>query len=77
MQRVKDMMAALNEMLDADARGEHTQADFDAFMEQYGDLFPDHPAQPGGAGRLAGPPDAAAQRLMESLTASSGTSWPG
>src|SRR6201994_4886137 len=28
MQRVKDMMAALNEMLDADARGAHTQQDF-------------------------------------------------
>ena len=33
MQRVKDMMAALNSMLDADARGEHTQQDFDDFME--------------------------------------------
>src|ERR1700761_1243948 len=43
MQRVKDMMAALNEMLDADARGAHTQQDFDDFMAQYGDLFPESP----------------------------------
>ncbi|MBA9003606.1 MULTISPECIES: hypothetical protein [Thermomonospora] len=43
MQRVKDMMAALNDMLDADARGEHTQADFDEFMREYGDFFPDDP----------------------------------
>ena len=43
MQRVKDMLGDLNEMLAADARGEHTQADFDQFMERYGDMFPDHP----------------------------------
>ncbi|MFF5260734.1 VWA domain-containing protein [Actinomadura viridis] len=43
MERVKDMMAALNEMLEKDARGEHTQEDFDRFMERYGDMFPDRP----------------------------------
>jgi uncharacterized protein with von Willebrand factor type A (vWA) domain len=43
MQRVKDMMAELNGMLDRDARGEHTQEDFDRFMERYGDMFPDQP----------------------------------
>ena len=34
MQRIKDMLGDLNQMLAADARGEHTQADFDQFMEQ-------------------------------------------
>jgi uncharacterized protein with von Willebrand factor type A (vWA) domain len=43
MQRVKDMMADLRQMLDADSRGEHTQEDFGRFMEQYGDMFPDSP----------------------------------
>ncbi|MEO3822441.1 hypothetical protein [Actinomadura sp. B10D3] len=43
LERVKDMMAALNEMLERDARGEHTQEDFDRFMQQYGDMFPDDP----------------------------------
>jgi uncharacterized protein with von Willebrand factor type A (vWA) domain len=43
MRRVADMMASLRQMLDADARGEHTQADFDRFMGQYGDMFPDSP----------------------------------
>ena len=68
MQRVKDMMAALNEMLDADARGTHTQQDFEDFMGQYGDLFPDSP------GNLEELVDslvrrmAAAQRLLSSLT---------
>lgn len=44
MERVKDMMAALNQMLERDARGEHTQDDFDRFMDEYGDMFPDDPA---------------------------------
>lgn len=43
MRRVADMLAGLRQMLDADARGEHTQADFDQFMEAYGDMFPDNP----------------------------------
>src|ERR1700689_3801817 len=43
MQRVKDMLGDLNNMLAADARGEHTQADFDQFMERHGELFPDNP----------------------------------
>jgi uncharacterized protein with von Willebrand factor type A (vWA) domain len=44
MQAVKDMMADLNEMLAADARGEHTQDDFDQFMAKHGQFFPDQPA---------------------------------
>ena len=68
MQRVKDMLAALNQMLEADARGEHTQADFDTFMDSYGDMFPGRPAN------LEELVDAlvrramAAQRLLASLS---------
>jgi uncharacterized protein with von Willebrand factor type A (vWA) domain len=68
MQRVKDMLAALNAMLAADARGEHTQEDFDAFMQEYGEFFPSAP------GTLEELVDdlarraAAAQRLMDSLS---------
>jgi uncharacterized protein with von Willebrand factor type A (vWA) domain len=68
MQRVKNMLADLNQMLEADARGEHTQADFEAFMDAYGDMFPDRPAN------LEELVDAlvrramAAQRLMSSLS---------
>jgi uncharacterized protein with von Willebrand factor type A (vWA) domain len=68
MQRVKDMLAGLNEMLAADERGEHTQADFDRFMERYGDLFPD---QPGNLEELVDSlvrRMAAADRLLGSLT---------
>jgi uncharacterized protein with von Willebrand factor type A (vWA) domain len=68
MQRVKDMMAALNEMLDADARGTHTQQDFDDFMEQYGDLFPDSPRNLEELVDSLVRRMAAAQRLLNSLT---------
>jgi uncharacterized protein with von Willebrand factor type A (vWA) domain len=40
--RTKDMLAALNHMLDQRARGE--EPDFEAFMSQFGDLFPGEPA---------------------------------
>src|SRR2546423_1786344 len=43
MQRVKDMLADLNAMLEADARGEDTTETFSQFMEQYGDFFPENP----------------------------------
>jgi uncharacterized protein with von Willebrand factor type A (vWA) domain len=44
LRRVKDMLADLNAMLEADARGEHAQADFDAFMARYAQMFGDRPA---------------------------------
>jgi uncharacterized protein with von Willebrand factor type A (vWA) domain len=69
LQRVKDMLADLNAMLDADARGEHTQEDFDAFMERYGDLFPDRPANLEELVDQLARRAMAAQRLMNSLSA--------
>ena len=68
MQRVKDMLASLRRMLDADSRGEHTQQDFDQFMAEYGDMFPENP------GNLEELVDSlvrrmmAAERLLESLS---------
>jgi len=41
MQRMKDMMADLNQMLEAHQKGEET--DFEGFMESYGDFFPENP----------------------------------
>ncbi len=41
MARMKDMMAALNEMLERHQRGEDPK--FEEFMEQYGDFFPENP----------------------------------
>jgi uncharacterized protein with von Willebrand factor type A (vWA) domain len=69
LQRVKDMLADLNAMLDADARGEHTQEDFDAFMERHGDLFPDRPANLEELVDQLARRAMAAERLMSSLSA--------
>ncbi|MEM7338331.1 MAG: hypothetical protein AAF467_06780 [Actinomycetota bacterium] len=41
MSRMKDMMAELNNMLEQRARGE--EPDFERFMEEYGDFFPENP----------------------------------
>ncbi len=68
MQRVKDMLADLNGMLDADARGEHTQEDFDAFMAKYGDMFPERPANLEELVDQLARRAMAAQRLMSSLS---------
>ena len=68
MQRVKDMLSELNQMLDADARGEHTQDDFEQFMVKHGEYFP---SQPGTLEELVDDlarRAAAQQRLMDSLT---------
>jgi uncharacterized protein with von Willebrand factor type A (vWA) domain len=69
MQRVKDMLADLNQMLDADARGEHTQADFEQFMGKYSDLFPDNPANLEELVDQLARRALAAQRLLSSLSA--------
>ena len=68
MQRIKNMLGDLNEMLAADARGEHTQADFDQFMERYGDLFPDHPQNLEELVDSLVSRMAAAERLLRSLS---------
>jgi uncharacterized protein with von Willebrand factor type A (vWA) domain len=68
MQRVKDMLGDLNNMLAADARGEHTQADFDQFMERYGDLFPDQPRNLEELVDSLISRMAAAERLLRSLS---------
>jgi uncharacterized protein with von Willebrand factor type A (vWA) domain len=68
LQRVKDMMSELTDMLEADARGEHTQQDFDNFMDRYGDMFPDSPANLEELVDSLARRMAAAQRLLDSLT---------
>jgi uncharacterized protein with von Willebrand factor type A (vWA) domain len=68
MQRIKDMLGDLNAMLAADARGEHTQADFDRFMERYGDLFPDNPRNLEELVDSLISRMAAAERLLRSLS---------
>ena len=69
LERIRQMMGALNEMLDADARGEHTDEDFAQFMQQYGDFFPENPRNLDELVDTLARRAAAAQQLMDSLTA--------
>ena len=66
--RIREMMSALNDMLDADARGEHTAEDFAEFMENFGEYFPENPADLAELVDLLARRAAAAQQLMQSLT---------
>lgn len=66
--RVRQMLAALNEMLAADARGEHTQQQFDQFMQQYGDFFPERPSTLEELVDALARRAAAQQRLLDSLS---------
>ncbi len=68
MQAVKDMLADLNAMLQADARGEHTQKQFDEFMDKHGQFFPSQPSNLEELVDELARRAAAAQRLMDSLT---------
>ena len=68
LERIRQMMSALNDMLDADARGEHTQQRFDEFMNEYGDFFPEQPRTLDELVDLLARRAAAAQQLMNSLT---------
>ncbi|WP_433367137.1 vWA domain-containing protein [Streptosporangium sp. CA-115845] len=68
MERVREMMSDLNDMLDRDARGEHTQADFEQFMSKYGDMFPESPRNLEELVDTLARRAAATQRLLASLT---------
>jgi uncharacterized protein with von Willebrand factor type A (vWA) domain len=68
MERVRNMLAELNAMLDADARGEDTTAAFDQFMQRYGDLFPERPRNLEELVDALARRAAAASRLLASLT---------
>ncbi|MCG5216840.1 vWA domain-containing protein [Streptosporangium soli] len=69
MERVRRMMDALNEMLDRDTRGEHTQEDFDRFMGDFGDMFPERPRNLDELVDALARRAAATQRMLASLTA--------
>ncbi|MFC4008283.1 VWA domain-containing protein [Nonomuraea purpurea] len=68
MERVRQMMADLNDMLDRDSRGEHTQDDFDAFMAKYSDLFPEKPRTLDELVDILARRAAATQRMLASMT---------
>ncbi|MBB2913395.1 uncharacterized protein with von Willebrand factor type A (vWA) domain [Streptosporangium becharense] len=68
MEQVRRMMSDLNDMLDRDARGEHTQEDFEEFMAKYGEMFPESPRNLEELVDTLARRAAATQRLLASLT---------
>ena len=66
MARMKDMMAELNQMLEARARGE--EPDFDGFMERYGDFFPENPQNLDELLEVLARRMAAMQAMLNSMT---------
>jgi uncharacterized protein with von Willebrand factor type A (vWA) domain len=64
--RMKDMMAALNEMLEKHQRGEDPE--FEQFMEQYGDFFPENPETVEELLEQMAKRMAAMQAMMNSMT---------
>ncbi|MCU1538472.1 MAG: hypothetical protein JWP82_2823 [Humibacillus sp.] len=68
MQAVKDMLADLNQLLASHARGEDTEDQFRDFMAKHGDLFPEQPEDVDELIDALARRQAAADRLMASLT---------
>ena len=66
MGRMKDMMAALNEMLDKHQRGE--DPGFEQFMAEYGDFFPENPQTLEELLEAIAARMAAMQRMLNSMT---------
>jgi uncharacterized protein with von Willebrand factor type A (vWA) domain len=68
MARMKDMFSALNNLLDQHNAGEDTQADFDRFMEQFGDFFPGNPENLEELLQQMAQQMMAAQQMLNSMT---------
>ncbi|MFI5957731.1 VWA domain-containing protein [Cryptosporangium sp. NPDC051539] len=69
MQRVRDMMADLNDLLSKHARGEASQADLDQFLDKHGEFFPERPNSIDELIDQLARRAAASQRMMDGLTA--------
>ena len=66
MQRMKDMLAGLNDMLDKNQRGE--DPGFEQFMENFGDFFPENPETLEQLLEIIAQRMAAMQAMMNSMT---------
>jgi uncharacterized protein with von Willebrand factor type A (vWA) domain len=68
MQRMKDMMSALNDLLEQKERGEDTQQSFEEFMQRYGDFFPENPQTLDELLEVMAQRMAAMQSMLNSMT---------
>ncbi|MDH5150668.1 vWA domain-containing protein [Kocuria palustris] len=67
-QAISQMLADLNELLAKHARGEDTPEDFEQFMEEHGDHFPEDPQDIDELIDAMAQRSAAAARMMNSMT---------
>jgi uncharacterized protein with von Willebrand factor type A (vWA) domain len=65
---VNEMLQDLNGLLDKHRRGEDTQADFDQFMAEHGDFFPENPSNIDELLDSLAQRSAAAQRMLNSMS---------
>ncbi|MCW2601920.1 MAG: von Willebrand factor type [Pseudonocardiales bacterium] len=68
MEQIRQMMSDLNDMLDSDAKGEHTPEQFQEFMDKHGEYFPENPQNLEELVDQLARRAAAQARLMDSLT---------
>src|SRR5438552_3357757 len=68
MQRMKDLMASLNDLLEQRERGDDTQQAFEQFMERYGDFFPENPQTLDELLEVMAQRMAAMQSMLNSMT---------
>ena len=68
MARVRDMLADLNALLSAHAQGQDTTEQFAEFMVRHGEFFPENPRDTDDLIDLLARRQAAAERLMRSLS---------
>jgi uncharacterized protein with von Willebrand factor type A (vWA) domain len=66
---INEMLTDLNELLAKHQQGEDTQQDFDEFMDKHGDFFPENPQNVDELIDAMAQRAAAAQRMMNSMTA--------
>ncbi|MGV3758985.1 MAG: hypothetical protein ACO1PW_05500 [Actinomycetota bacterium] len=68
MERMKDMLAELNELLAKKEAGEDTQPAFEEFMQRYGDFFPEDPQTLDELLEIMAQRMAAMQAMLNSMT---------
>ncbi|HEY1571603.1 MAG TPA: VWA domain-containing protein [Pseudonocardiaceae bacterium] len=69
VERVRQMMSDLNDLLSAHGRGEDTTQQFRDFMDQHGEFFPENPRDTDELIDALAARAAAAQRMMNSMSA--------
>ncbi|WP_240977186.1 VWA domain-containing protein [Planctomonas sp. JC2975] len=67
-QQVNKMLSDLNELLDKHRRGEDTQQDFEEFMAEHGQYFPENPQNVDELIDALAQRSAAAQRMLNSMS---------